>query len=59
MKTYQKIGPCLWFDSQAEDAAKIYTSVFKNSRIGKISRYGKEGLGVHGRPFGLDREIRT
>ena len=59
MKTIQIIGPCLWFDSQAEDAKKIYTSVLKNSRIGKISRYGKEGFGIHGKPFGLDREIRT
>jgi predicted 3-demethylubiquinone-9 3-methyltransferase (glyoxalase superfamily) len=35
----QKISPFLWFDSQAEEAAKFYTSVFKNSKIGKITRY--------------------
>jgi len=48
----QKITPCLWFDTQAEEAAKFYTSVFKNSRIGRISRYGKEGHEIHGRPEG-------
>ena len=48
----QKITPCLWFDSEAEDAARFYTSVFKNSRIGRIARYGKEGKEIHGRPEG-------
>ena len=37
----QSITPCLWFDHQAEEAARFYTSIFKNSRIGKISRYGE------------------
>jgi predicted 3-demethylubiquinone-9 3-methyltransferase (glyoxalase superfamily) len=50
--TTQKITPCLWFDSQAEEAAKFYASVFKNSKIGKISRYGKEGFEIHGRTAG-------
>ncbi len=40
----QTIRPCLWFDNQAEDAAKLYTSVFKNSRIINVARYGKEGF---------------
>ena len=35
----QKISPFLWFDTQAEEAAKFYVSVFKNSKIGKIMRY--------------------
>jgi predicted 3-demethylubiquinone-9 3-methyltransferase (glyoxalase superfamily) len=35
-----RITPCLWFDRDAEDAAKFYTSIFPNSRIGSISRYG-------------------
>ena len=35
------ITPCLWFDSQAEEAAKFYTSIFEDSRIGRISRYGE------------------
>jgi predicted 3-demethylubiquinone-9 3-methyltransferase (glyoxalase superfamily) len=42
-----KITPCLWFDTQAEDAAKFYVSIFKNSKLGKISRYGKAGQEVH------------
>ena len=37
----QKITPCLWFDTQAEEAAKFYVSVFKNSKVGKISHYGE------------------
>src|SRR5688572_16271848 len=52
MATIQKITLNLWFDTQAEDAAKFYTSIFKNSRIGNISRYGKEGFEVHGMPEG-------
>jgi predicted 3-demethylubiquinone-9 3-methyltransferase (glyoxalase superfamily) len=48
----QKITPCLWFDSNAEEAAKFYTSVFKDSKIGKIARYGEAGREVHGRPAG-------
>ena len=48
----QKITPCLWFDSQAEEAAKFYTSVFKNSAIKQVTRYGKAGQDVHGRAPG-------
>lgn len=47
-----KITPCLWFDGQAEDAAKFYVSVFKNAKLGRISRYSKAGNDVHGRPAG-------
>jgi predicted 3-demethylubiquinone-9 3-methyltransferase (glyoxalase superfamily) len=43
-----KISPFLWFDNQAEDAAKFYTSVFKNSKIGTIARYGEAGPGPKG-----------
>jgi len=50
--TAQKITPCLWFDSQAEEAAKFYASVFKNSKVGKVSRYGKEGFEIHGKKAG-------
>jgi predicted 3-demethylubiquinone-9 3-methyltransferase (glyoxalase superfamily) len=46
------ITPSLWFDSQAEEAARFYVSVFKNSKIGRISRYGKEGYEIHRRPAG-------
>jgi predicted 3-demethylubiquinone-9 3-methyltransferase (glyoxalase superfamily) len=48
----QRIAPCLWFDNQAEEAARFYTSIFSNSRIGRIIRYGKEGHEIHGRPEG-------
>jgi predicted 3-demethylubiquinone-9 3-methyltransferase (glyoxalase superfamily) len=50
--TATKITPCLWFDTQAEEAATFYASVFENAKIGKISRYGKEGFEIHGRPAG-------
>jgi len=43
-----KITPFLWFDSQAEEAAKFYTSVFKNSKIGTMARYGDAGPGPKG-----------
>ncbi|GAX91055.1 VOC family protein [Effusibacillus lacus] len=49
----QKITPNLWFDTQAEEAAKFYTSIFKNSKIGRITRYGKEGHEIHGMPEGI------
>jgi len=52
MATISKIVPGLWFDTQAEDAAKFYTSVFKNSQIGAVTRYGKAGFEIHGRPEG-------
>src|SRR6266581_8438116 len=48
----QKITPFLWFDNQAEEAVKFYTSIFKNSRIGKIARYDEAGEKVSGRPAG-------
>lgn len=41
----QKITPFLWFDTQAEQAANFYISVFKNSKISKITRYGDAGPG--------------
>ena len=50
--TLQKITPCLWFDKEAKDAASFYTSIFKNSAIGAISYYGKEGFEIHGMPEG-------
>ena len=48
----QKITPFLWFDNQAEEAMNFYVSVFENSRVGKISRYGKAGQDVHGKNEG-------
>src|SRR5438105_14069397 len=52
MAIVQKIAPCLWFDSQAEEAAKFYVSIFENSALGAVTRYGKAGFEVHGRPEG-------
>ena len=48
----QKISPCLWFDNQAEEAVNFYVSIFKNTKIGNITRYGEEGAKVSGRPKG-------
>ena len=48
----QKITPCLWFDNQAEEAVKFYVSIFKNSKIGSVTRYGEAGAEVSGRPKG-------
>jgi len=44
----QKITPFLWFDKEAEEAMKFYTSIFKNSKIGNVSRYGDAGPGPSG-----------
>jgi len=48
----QKITPFLWYDDQAEEAANFYVSVFKNSKIGAITRYEEEGAKASGRPNG-------
>ena len=48
----QTITPFLWFDGRAQEAATFYTSVFKNSAIKQISRYGKAGQDVHGKEPG-------
>ena len=48
----ERITPCLWFSDEAEEAARFYTGIFKNSRITRITRYGKAGQEVHGRPPG-------
>src|SRR5215510_14560449 len=46
----QKITPFLWFDDRTEDAVKLYTSIFKDSKIGRISRYTEETAEKTGRP---------
>jgi len=51
-KLNHKITPFLWFDTQAEQAAQFYVSVFEDSRIKQISRYGKTGREVHGKEAG-------
>jgi predicted 3-demethylubiquinone-9 3-methyltransferase (glyoxalase superfamily) len=50
----QKITPFLWFDHEAEDAVKFYTSIFKNSKVGRILRYGEEAAKISesGQPVG-------
>jgi len=49
----QKITPCLWFDNQAEEAAKFYVSLFKNSKILQTTHYhGEEVVKVSGKPEG-------
>ena len=52
MTVVKPIIPCLWFDTQAEEAARYYTGIFKNSKIGKISRYTEAGRDVHGQKAG-------
>ncbi|QKE63692.1 VOC family protein [Aquipseudomonas campi] len=52
MAHIQRITPCLWFDSQAEEAAAFYTGIFPDSRITQVSRYGEAGFEFHGRPAG-------
>ena len=47
-----KIAPCLWFDSEAEEAARFYTEIFRKSKITAITRYGSAGFEVHHRPAG-------
>jgi len=47
-----KITPFLWFNNQAEEAAKFYTSIFKNSKVGQVSRYSEAGKEVHGQEPG-------
>jgi predicted 3-demethylubiquinone-9 3-methyltransferase (glyoxalase superfamily) len=48
----QRITPFLWFDSDAEEAAKFYVSIFKNSRLGSTARYDEEAARAAGRPKG-------
>jgi predicted 3-demethylubiquinone-9 3-methyltransferase (glyoxalase superfamily) len=53
----QKIRPFLWFNGQAEEAANFYTSIFKNSKIGYVSRYGEEGPGPAGQAMVVTFEL--
>jgi predicted 3-demethylubiquinone-9 3-methyltransferase (glyoxalase superfamily) len=48
----QKITPFFWFNTEAEEAVNFYVSIFKNSKIGRVARYGDEGAEVSGRPKG-------
>ncbi|MGH3119103.1 MAG: VOC family protein, partial [Gaiellales bacterium] len=51
-KPMQRITPFLWFDNQAEEAARFYVSIFKDSRIAGLTRYDEEGAKASGRPKG-------
>ena len=53
----QKVTPCLWFDTEGEEAARFYTSVFPNSRIVEISRYGSAGPRPEGTVMTVDFEL--
>jgi predicted 3-demethylubiquinone-9 3-methyltransferase (glyoxalase superfamily) len=53
----QKITPCLWFDTQAEEAANFYTSIFKNSRILEVSHYGEAGPRPEGMVLTVNFEL--
>jgi predicted 3-demethylubiquinone-9 3-methyltransferase (glyoxalase superfamily) len=53
----QKITPCLWFDSKAAEAANVYTSIFKNSKIVEIMRYGEAGPGPKGTVMSVTFEL--
>jgi predicted 3-demethylubiquinone-9 3-methyltransferase (glyoxalase superfamily) len=48
----QRITPFLWFDDKAEEAANFYASIFKNAKVGKITRYSEESSKASGRPAG-------
>jgi predicted 3-demethylubiquinone-9 3-methyltransferase (glyoxalase superfamily) len=53
----QKITPFLWFDGEAEEAANFYVSIFKNSKIGSVSRYGEGGPGPKGTVMGVTFQL--
>ena len=53
----QKIIPFLWFDGKAEEAANFYVSIFKNSKIGKVRRYGEAGPGPKGTAMSVEFEL--
>lgn len=52
MAMLQKITPNLWFDTQAEEAAQFYVSIFNDAQITSVTRYGKEGQDIHGKAEG-------
>jgi predicted 3-demethylubiquinone-9 3-methyltransferase (glyoxalase superfamily) len=53
----QKITPCLWFDGKAEEAMKFYASIFKNSKVTRIMRYGEAGPGPKGSVLSVTAEL--
>ena len=57
MATLTKIVPCLWFDTEGEEAANFYTSIFENSRIVKVTRYGSAGPRPEGMVMTVNFEL--
>lgn len=57
MPLVQPLTPCLWFDSQAEEAAKFYTEIFPNSKIGTVSRFTEAGRELHGKEPGIAMSV--
>jgi predicted 3-demethylubiquinone-9 3-methyltransferase (glyoxalase superfamily) len=53
MPVVRRITPCLWLDDQALEVAEFYTSIFRNSKIVQVARYGEAGREVHGKPPGM------
>lgn len=53
----QKVSPCLWFDNQAEEAAKYYVSIFRDGKIANVTRYGEEGMGEPGAVLTVSFEL--
>jgi len=52
-----KIGTCLWFDGEAEAAARLYTGIFKNAKLGRIARYPKDSMGTEGKVMTVEFEL--
>jgi predicted 3-demethylubiquinone-9 3-methyltransferase (glyoxalase superfamily) len=57
MATLTKITPCLWFDTEGEEAANLYTSIFENSRILRVTRYGSAGPRPEGMVMTVNFEL--
>jgi predicted 3-demethylubiquinone-9 3-methyltransferase (glyoxalase superfamily) len=53
----KNITPCLWFDTEGEEAARFYTSIFPNSKVGKITHYGSAGPRAEGIVMTVDFEL--
>ena len=57
MQFEQKISPALWFDNNAEEAIDFYISIFRNSKVNKVLRYGKAGPGPEGTVMTISFEL--
>ena len=59
MQIKNRIAPCLWFNTEAEEAANYYVAIFPNSKIVTIARYGEAGASMHGRAAGSRDDRRS